>query len=104
VVLVVIYVVTNVLANLITTKAAAVLVFPVALATAADLGVDFMPFAVALTVAAASAYATPIGYQTNLMVYGPGGYRSIDFLRMGAPLCVLVGIVTLAIAPFVWPF
>jgi di/tricarboxylate transporter len=102
--LVVIYVVTSVLANVITTKAAAVLVFPVALATAADLGVNFMPFAIALTVAAASAYATPIGYQTNLMVYGPGGYRAIDFLRIGAPLCVLVGIVTIVIAPLVWSF
>jgi di/tricarboxylate transporter len=96
--------VTNVLANMITTKAAAVLVYPVALATAADLGVSFMPFAITLTMAAASAYATPIGYQTNLMVYGPGGYRGIDFLRIGAPLCLLVGIVTVAIAPLVWGF
>jgi di/tricarboxylate transporter len=103
-VLVAIYVVTNVLANMITTKAAAVLVYPVALATAADLGVSFMPFAITLTMAAASAYATPIGYQTNLMVYGPGGYRGIDFLRIGAPLCLLVGIVTVAIAPLVWGF
>ncbi len=100
--LVTIYGVTNVLAMLITTKAAAVLVFPVALATAAGLGVDFMPFAVVLTVAAASAYATPIGYQTNLMVYGPGGYRGADFLRMGAPLCLLVAITTLCVTPLVW--
>jgi di/tricarboxylate transporter len=103
-VLVVMYVVTNVLANMITTKAAAVLVYPVALATTTDIGVDFMPFAITLTVAAASAYATPIGYQTNLMVYGPGGYRGIDFLRIGAPLCVLVGVVTVLVAPLVWPF
>ena len=99
-----IYVVTTVLANLITTKAAAVLVYPVALSVATSLGVDFMPFAIALIVAAASAYATPIGYQTNLMVYGPGGYRGIDFLRIGAPLSVIVLILTVALTPLIWPF
>ncbi len=102
--LVAIYAVTNVLASLITTKAAAVLVYPVAWAITGDLGVDFMPFAIAIIVAAASAYATPIGYPTNLMVYGPGGYRGVDFLRVGTPLCLLVGVVTLSIVPFVWSF
>jgi di/tricarboxylate transporter len=99
-----IYGLTTVMANLITTKAAAVLIFPIALATAAELDVSFMPFAITLIFAAASAYATPIGYQTNLMVYGPGGYRSIDFLRIGAPLSVLVWLMTLLIVPHVWPF
>ncbi len=99
-----IYVVTSVLANLITTKAAAVLVFPVALATAQGLDVSFMPFALGLTVAAAAAFATPVGYQTNLMVYGAGGYRSSDFLRMGAPLSVLVWITTVIAAPLAFPF
>lgn len=98
-----VYGMTTVLANLITTKAAAALMFPIALATAEHLGVSFMPFAVVLTVAAASAYATPIGYQTNLMVYGPGGYRGADFLRVGGPLSVVVGIVTILVVPQMWP-
>ncbi len=98
-----VYGMTTLLANLITTKAAAALMFPIALATAGHLGVDFMPFAVVLTVAAASAYVTPIGYQTNLMVYGPGGYRGADFLRVGGPLSVVVGIVTVLVVPQVWP-
>lgn len=101
--LVLVYALTGVLANIITTKAAAVLVFPVALAVANHLGVNFMPFAVCLTVAAASAYATPVGYQTNLMVYGPGGYRGVDFLRVGGPLSLLVGLITILIVPLVWP-
>ncbi len=99
-----IYFVTMVLANLITTQAAAVLVFPVALATAQGLGVSFMPFAIGLTVAAASAFATPVGYQTNLMVYGPGGYRSVDFLRIGGPLSLLIWAVTALVAPLVFSF
>lgn len=102
--LAVIYLVTTVLANLITTQAAAVLVFPVALATAEGLGVNFMPFAIALTVAAASAFATPVGYQTNLMVYGPGGYRSSDFLRIGGPLSLLVWVTTVIVTPLAFPF
>lgn len=99
-----IYATTTVLANLVTTKAAAVLVFPIAQAAAARLGVDFMPFAIALIVAAAAAFATPIGYQTNLMVYGPGGYRGADFLRMGVPLSIIVGIIVMLMVPLVWPF
>lgn len=99
-----IYIVTTVLANLITTQAAAVLVFPVALSAAEGLGVNFMPFAVSLTVAAATAFATPVGYQTNLMVYGPGGYRGVDFLRVGAPLSLLVWGVTMVMAPLAFPF
>lgn len=99
-----IYGLTCVLANLITTKAAAVLMFPVALATAHQLDVNFMPFAIVLTIAAASAFATPIGYQTNLMVYGPGGYRGADFLRVGGPLTILVGVFTILWVPLIWPF
>ncbi len=98
-----IYGLTTLFANLITTKAAAALMFPIALATATSLDVSFMPFAVTLTVAAASAFATPIGYPTNLMVYGPGGYRGIDFLRLGGPLSLIIGIITVSLAPLVWP-
>ena len=75
-----------------------------ALRTAQQTGVDPMPFAVAIIVAAASSFATPFGYQTNLMVYGPGGYKANDFLRLGVPLSLVVWIVATGLIPLVWPF
>lgn len=99
-----VYAVTMVFTNLITAKAAAVLFFPIAIATALELGVSIMPFAIAVIVAAAASFATPIGYQTNLMVYGPGGYRFSDYVRFGAPLSLLVMAVSLIVIPLVWPF
>ena len=87
-----------------TNNAAAVIMFPIALSTSAGLGVSFLPFAVTIMVAASASFATPIGYQTNLMVYGAGGYRFKDYVYFGAPLTVLVGIVTVAITPLVWHF
>lgn len=95
--------VTFCLTNLITAKAAAVLMLPIALSTAATLGCEGTPFAIAVMVSGASSFATPIGYQTNLMVYGPGGYRASDFLRLGIPLSIIVWAVSLATIPFVWP-
>ncbi|WP_318152489.1 SLC13 family permease [Halomonas sp. M4R1S46] len=90
--------------ELITNNAAAVLMFPIAGAVADQLGVDFMPFAIAIMVAASASFTTPLGYQTNLMVYGPGGYRFSDYLRIGFPLSVLVGVTAVALIPFVWAF
>jgi len=87
-----------------TNNVAAVLMFPIALEAANTLQVNMMPFAITIMVAASASFATPIGYQTNLMVFNAGGYRSIDFFRIGFPLTVLVGIVTLAITPMVWKF
>jgi len=87
-----------------TNNAAAVIMFPIALSTSAGLGVSFLPFAVIIMVAASASFATPIGYQTNLMVYGAGGYRFKDYVYFGTPLTVLVGIVTVAITPLVWHF
>ena len=55
-------------------------------------------------IAASASFATPLGYQTNLMVYGPGGYRWSDYLRIGAPLALLLWAVTVALAPVIWPF
>jgi di/tricarboxylate transporter len=95
---------TMLLANLVTTKAAALLMYPVALAIAERLDVDFMPFAVALVISAACALATPVGYQTNLMVYGPGGYRGADFLRMGGALSMIVLSLLAWLVPAIWPF
>ena len=93
-----------VLTELITNNAAAVLVFPIAMATANDLGVNIMPFAISLMIASSASFATPIGYQTNLMVYGPGGYRFGDYARIGLPLNILVWVTTVALAPLFWPF
>jgi di/tricarboxylate transporter len=99
-----IYIVTMLLTELLTNTTAVVLVYPIALATAARLGVDHMPFVVALAIAGSCGFATPIGYQTNLMVYGPGGYRFADYLRFGAPLNVVVCVITLLVTPVVFPF
>jgi di/tricarboxylate transporter len=99
-----IYFMTMVLTELLTNTTAVVLAYPIAIATAATLGVDHMPFVVAATIAASCGFATPIGYQTNLMVYGPGGYRFGDFLRFGAPLNVVVGVITWLVTPRVFPF
>jgi di/tricarboxylate transporter len=87
-----------------TNNTAAVLMFPIALATSQHLGASFLPFAVTIMVAASVSFATPIGYQTNLMVYGPGGYHFSDYIKIGTPLTILIGILTIVIVPKVWPF
>lgn len=103
-VLVAIYAVTTVLTEVITNNAAAALIFPIAFSLANQLGVSYLPFVIAIMIAASASFATPIGYQTNLMVCGPGGYKFSDFLRIGVPLNLLYGVVTVAIAPFIFPF
>ncbi len=102
--LIVIYGLTTLFTELITNNAAAVLMFPIALATAGDLNVDYMPFVITIMIAASASFATPLGYQTNLMVYGPGGYRFTDYLRVGLPLNLLLWATTAAITPLIWPF
>lgn len=99
-----VYLLTSFFTEVITNNAAAVLVFPVAEATAAGLGVDPLPYFVAVMFAASASFATPIGYQTNLMVYGPGGYRFGDFLRVGLPLNLLLALVTCLVLPLFFPF
>ncbi|KRT56037.1 SLC13 family permease [endosymbiont of Ridgeia piscesae] len=96
--------ITALLTALATNNVAAVLMFPIALAAAQQLQVSLLPFAITIMVAASASFATPIGYQTNLMVYNAGGYRFQDFLRIGLPLTLLVGLVTLLLVPLVWPF
>ncbi len=98
-----ILVATMVLTELITNNAAAVLLFPIALSVAAQAGLDARPFAIAVAVGASASFLTPIGYQTNTMVYGMGGYRFSDFARLGAPLTALVIVLSVAIVPRVWP-
>jgi len=99
-----IYLATSVLTEVITNNAAAALVFPIAMAAAHQLGVDPRPFAIAIAIAASASFATPIGYQTNLMVYGPGSYRFRDFLKVGVPLNLLFMVVSLIVIPLVWKF
>ena len=103
-VLAALYVVTMLFTDLMSNNAAAVLTFPIAWQTAADLGVNPMPFIMAMTVAASCGFATPMGYQTNLMIYGPGGYKFSDYMRFGGPLNLLVMAITIALAPLIWPF
>jgi di/tricarboxylate transporter len=79
-------------------------VFPLAAATAAALDVSFRPFIIAIMMAASASFATPIGYQTNLMVYGPGGYRFTDYVRIGLPLNLLLWLTSMLLIPRVWPF
>ena len=70
---------------------------------AVTLGLDPRPFAVAVMFSASVAFATPIGYQTHMMVYGPGGYRFSDFMRLGLPLDIVSGIAACLVIPWVWP-
>ena len=87
------FVITSLYTEIITNNAAAALVFPVALATATHLNLDPKPFMIVLAIAASSAFATPLGYQTNMMVYSPGNYKFTDFVKTGVVINVLVGVV-----------
>jgi di/tricarboxylate transporter len=90
--------------EIITNNAAAVLVFPLAMSAAQTLGADPRPFAMAVAIGASASFLTPIGYQTNMMVYGPGGYRFGDYARLGAPLTALIILTVVSMAPLLWPF
>ena len=87
----------SVLTGFMSNAATAVLLAPLAITSARALGVDERPFLVALTFAASAAFWTPIGYQTNLLVYGPGGYRFTDFIRIGGPLTLLYAFLLLVL-------
>jgi di/tricarboxylate transporter len=97
------FVLTAVFSAVISNVAAAVILFPIAVSAAESMGLNVLPFAVMIMVAASASFATPIGYQTNLMVYGPGDYQFSDFLRLGVPLTVIVGVVSYLVIPTIWP-
>lgn len=99
-----VYIVTLLFTELVTNNAAAVLAFPLARAAAESADASFLPFAVVIAIAASCGFATPLGYQTHLMVYGPGGYRFSDFLRIGLPMDLLVMLVAVALTPLFFPF
>jgi di/tricarboxylate transporter len=92
-----IYFITTILAAYITNKAAVGIIFPIALTVASSLNVSPTPFVLTVAYASAANFMTPIGYQTNLMVYGPGNYSFTDFFKIGTPLTVLYMITTVTI-------
>ena len=98
------YLITAILTEMVSNNAVAVVVTPVAISLAGALGLDPRPFVVAVMIAASAAFATPIGYQTNMLVYGPGGYRFGDFLRAGIPLSLGIGVIASLLIPLFWPF
>ena len=99
-----VYLLGSVMTEIITNNAAAVLLFPFCVEIARSYQVSPRPFVVALILAASASFMTPIGYQTNMMVYGPGGYRFRDFVRIGLPLNLVLGGVAIILIPIFWPF
>jgi len=101
---VVVYVATLLLAETLHHAAAVAIMFPIAVAAAANVGADPRPFVMAVAVAGCCAFASPVTYQTHLIVYGPGGYRFGDFVKVGLPLDLLCGVIGIALIPVFWPF
>jgi di/tricarboxylate transporter len=98
-----VYMLTTILTEIVTNNAVAVVVTPIAIALAQGLGMDPRPLVIAVMVGASASFATPIGYQTNTLVYGPGGYRFTDFLRIGVPMNLIFGVSTCILIPFFFP-
>ena len=98
----VIVIVTSVCTELITNNAAAALMFPIALNAASQLGTDPRPFMIGIAIAASASFATPLGYQTNMIVYGPGGYKFIDFFKIGLPMNLLMLVTSVGMASVLW--
>ncbi len=98
-----IYLLTSVMTELVSNNAVAVVVTPIAIALAGSLGLDPRPLVVAVMVAASASFATPIGYQTNTLVYGPGGYSFTDFMKIGIPLNLTMGLLASLLIPLFWP-
>lgn len=99
-----VYLMTTFFTAIITNNAAAALMFPFAVAIAHDLGVNPRPFAITIAFAASASFITPLGYQTNLMVYGPGRYNLVDFVKIGLPLNLILMIAATILVPIAWPF
>jgi di/tricarboxylate transporter len=100
----IVFVFTLSLTEVLSNNATAVMMVPIVVRLAAELGVDSRPFIMGITVAASCAFALPMGYQTHMMVYGPGGYRFSDYLRMGIPLNMICILVACPLIPLIWPF
>lgn len=103
-VLAAVFILTNILTETMTNNAAAAIIFPIALTTSQKIGLDFQPFLICITIAASCSFATPIGYQTNMLVYGPGGYKFKDYIKVGLPISILFFCIAMIIIPWHWPF
>ncbi|MGB3210832.1 MAG: SLC13 family permease [Desulforhopalus sp.] len=95
---------TSICTQLLSNNATAVLLLPIAISTALGIGVDPKPFIIGICFGASACFATPVGYQTNLMVYGPGGYSFIDYMKLGIPLNIFVVVASTLLIPLIWPF
>lgn len=100
--LVLVYVSVSLLTEMITNNAAAVVILPIVLSVTSAAGLPAEPFVIAVMMAASASFATPMGYQTNMMVFGPGGYRFMDFVRVGVPMNLMIGVVTVAVIAVVY--
>lgn len=99
-----VFLLTLLLTEVLSNNATAVMMIPIVVTLAGELGVNARPFIIGVTVAASAAFALPMGYQTHMMVYGPGGYRFTDFLRVGIPLNIICWITSCLLIPLIWPF
>jgi di/tricarboxylate transporter len=99
-----VFILTVVLTEVLSNNATAVMMVPIVVTLAHELNVDSRPFVMGVTVAASTAFALPMGYQTHMMVFGPGGYKFIDFLKVGVPLNLICWVIACSLIPFVWPF
>ncbi|MEO1555776.1 MAG: SLC13 family permease [Pseudomonadota bacterium] len=102
-ILFVVFVMTSALTEIVSNNAVAVIMTPIAISLGSALGLDPRPLVVAVMIAASCAFATPIGYQTNTLVYGPGGYKFSDFMKVGIPLNLSVAVLASLVIPFIWP-
>lgn len=98
------YILTAILTECMSNNASAVVLAPIAISTAVQMGISPKPLLLAITFAASTSFATPVGYQTNMMVYSPGGYRFADFMRVGIPLIVIFFLISVYFIPKFWPF
>jgi di/tricarboxylate transporter len=103
-VLAAIYLATTLLTELVTNAGTAAIMVPIAIQAAQGLGLSPRPFVIGVALAASCSFLSPIGYQTNLLVHGPGGYRLRDYLRLGTPLMILLWIVSVLLLPVLYPF
>ncbi len=102
--LAILYLLTAVLTEVSSNAAAAIIMVPIALNAAAQVGLAPRPFILAICFAASASFITPVGYQTNLMVYGPGGYKFTDYMKIGAPLALILWLTAILLIPVLWPF